>query len=182
MQEVSDQFGNVDEEAAKDAYYRRMSESEQSIEEHARTVSKAVSLANYPILLLSNTILFGRVMGGDFGIRKGVFNRMGAAGKAFFTGETKGVLEGATKRITMPSIREMIGGARATLTGNTTGGKVARGITQGFLKPAFWEGNEEMLQKVATEGFSKWADENTFYGIGENPSDKEKFLNSWSTF
>ena len=35
-----------------------------------------------------------------------------------------------------------------------------------------------MMQRVASEGFGKWADKNTFYGFGENTEKKMEFIDA----
>jgi len=60
---------------ARDLYNKKIQEAVKSIEDNARVIANATALANYPILMGSNLILFGRVMGGSFTTQRGIAAR-----------------------------------------------------------------------------------------------------------
>ena len=79
---------------------KRMAEAKASIENNARTVANATALANYPILMASNLILFSKVLGGSYGVQKGVMSRFKDASKAFGTGDAGSTSVAGANRLT----------------------------------------------------------------------------------
>lgn len=160
-------------------YEQRLGEAKESIEKNARIVNNATAAMNYPILMGRNIALFGKALGSNYGVQRGVWNTLKPYLSAFGGVEARGTVEEAGRIALREGIRP---NAKAILEGMSKGERGFRYFKHGFLKPAFVEGNEEMLQKVASEGYGKWADANTFYGFGEQPDKKLDFLSALSTF